>query len=382
MDSEMAVQATARMVIWGAFALGLVFGAAGQWSRFCVRGAIADWVESRQPARLASWLIAIVVAAVGSQVLIAAGLFDATRTLAWSERMVWASYLIGGTLFGYGMILARGCPQRSLVKTGSGDLRAVITLLVTGVAAQMTLRGVFAEARTQGLDSTAVPLGHPQDLGSIVGSWIGIEAATLRWLFLALLVAAVSAWVWRHRASLKTPHWIGAVVIGLLVPAAWYLTGHIGFIAEHPDTLEAAWLATATNRPEALSFTAPLANGLDLLSLWTDKSNVATFGVMVAAGVLLGSFASALIRRDFKLETFESPQELLNHLIGGTLMGFGGITALGCSIGQGLTGLAMLSGGAVLAAGGIVFGAWAALRVQGVGTARRRGRGRLDVAAA
>lgn len=364
MDTAADLQQTILWVAFGGLGLGLAFGALGQWSRFCVRGAIADWVESRNPARLSSWLIALATAAVGTQMLVQFGLFDATKATALSERFVWLSYLVGGTLFGYGMILARGCPQRSLVKAGAGDMRAVVTLLVTAIAAAMTLRGVLAQARVRGLESSAVALGGPQDAGSLLAAVSGIGAQPLRWLIIAGFCAAVVWWLLRTRGSMQVSHWLGGALIGLLVPLAWYLTGHIGFVAEHPETLEPAWLGTLSNRPEALSFTAPLANTLDLLTLWSDKNTVAGFGVMLVAGVLLGSLLSALLRRDFRLESFDSPSQLVDHLIGGTLMGFGGITAMGCSIGQGLTGLATLSAGAGLAVAGIVFGAWAAIRAQ------------------
>ena len=367
METQLSVAGATQAVLWGALALGIVFGAVGQWSRFCVRGAVADWVEQRSPARLSAWLLAIAVGALGTQALISLGGFDATKTVPWSERLVWVSYLVGGTLFGYGMILARGCPQRSLVKAGAGDLKAVVTLLVTGIAAQMTLRGLFAQPRVDGLERTAVALGRPQDLGSLFGASLGLGAGTLRWLIVALFCAAVAVWLWRTRRVATPAQWIGGTVVGLLVPAAFYLTGHIGFVAEHPETLEAAWLGTGSRRPEALTFTAPLANALDLLTFWSDKNTVATFGVLLAAGVLLGSFVSAKLRGDYRVETFKSSGELVNHLIGSVLMGFGGVTAMGCSIGQGVTGLSMLSAGAVLATGGIVLGAWAALRVQSRG---------------
>lgn len=371
MNSESTVQGATQLVIWGALLLGLVFGAVGQWSRFCVRGAIADWVVERQPGRLSSWLVAIVVAAIGTQALIALGWFDATQSIPWTERFVWLSYLVGGTVFGYGMILARGCPQRSLVKAGAGDLRAIVTLLVVSISALMTLRGLLALPRTQWLDSQAVSLGRPQDLGTLLGGAGGLGDAATRWLLVAALVVAAGAWLWRTRAHTSAVQWVGGGLIGLLVPAAWYLTGHLGFIAEHPDTLEATWLGTQSHRPEGLSFIAPLGAALDLLTLWTDRNNVVTFGVTLSLGVLAGSLASALLRRDFKVEGFDSPRQLIEHLVGGTLMGFGGVTALGCSIGQGLTGLAMLSAGACLAVAGIVFGAWAALQTP----ARRNSRG-------
>lgn len=365
-----------RLVLWLALALGLALGVAGQTSRFCVRGAIADWVLERRPGRFFSWMLAIAVGAVCVQTLISLRLFDATRALAWSDRFLWASYVVGGTLFGFGMILAGGCPQRNLVKSGSGNLKALLTLVVTAIAAQMTLRGLFAGLRVSVLDTMAIELAGSQDLGQVVGTVLGVPPEGLRWALVVLIGAGVLLLAARFRTALRPAHWWGGIAVGLLVAAGYFVTGSVGFLAEHPQTLEPAWLGTASHRPESLSFTAPMASTLDLLTLWTDQSTVATFGVMLSLGVLFGSFVSAKWRGEFKLESVRTPREFGAHVTGGMLMGFGGITAAGCSIGQGVTGMAMLSSGAVLAVAGIVAGALlalklrrAGLRVSGVNTA-------------
>lgn len=354
----------ARLVVFGGLALGVVLGIAGQATRFCIRGAIADWVIFRGPGRLLSWLLALAIGAIGVQVLVSAGLLDATRTLPWSNRLLWLSALVGGLLFGYGMILSGGCPQRCLVKAGSGNLKAAIALVLVAIAAAMTLRGLFAAPRVSLLDASALTLAGPQDLGGLLARWTGASAAVLRWLLAAGVLAVVLAWAWRVRRSVEKSHWIGGIVVGLVLLAAFWLTGHVGFLAEHPETLEPAWLGTQSRRPEGLSFAAPLAGGLELLTWWSDKSIVPTFGVMLAAGVLLGAHVSARLRGEFRLESFSSPRELGEHAAGAVLMGFGGVTALGCSVGNGVTGVALLSSGALLATAGIVAGAWLALRMQ------------------
>ncbi len=353
-----------QYVLWGGLLIGLAFGAVGQMTRFCVRGAIADWVIFRGPTRAIAWFVAIAVGALCVQLLVATGQIDASRTLGWASRLPWASYLGGGLLFGYGMVLCGGCPQRSLVKAGSGNLKAVVTLLVVAIAALMTLRGLLASLRVAAFDRWTVDLSTPQDIGSLLGPWVGMSPAGMRWLAVALLVAVVGWLAIRARRSLDAPSVLGGAFVGLLVGAAFYVTGRVGFLAEHPETLEAAWLGTATRRPEGLSFSAPMGHWLDLMTLWTDKGTVPTFGVLVALGVIAGAFLSAKLRGDFRLEMFASPREFGEHLVGGVLMGFGGITALGCSIGNGVTGMALLSTGAMLAVAGIVAGAWAALAVQ------------------
>ncbi|HSV68652.1 MAG TPA: YeeE/YedE thiosulfate transporter family protein [Methylibium sp.] len=127
-----------------------------------------------------------------------------------------------------------------------------------------------------------------------------------------------------RRHDLAPVQWLGSVVIGLLVPAAWLLTGWIGYLPEHPQTLEAAWQGTQSRRPETLSVTAPIAHTLDLLTFWSDQNATASFGVMLAAGVLAGSTLSARWRGEFKLESFGSAHELRSHLVGGLLMGLEG----------------------------------------------------------
>jgi uncharacterized membrane protein YedE/YeeE len=352
----------ARTVVFAGLVLGLLLGLVGQATRFCVRGAIADWVQLNNRERFAGWMLAVGVGAIGLQALAATGLVDATRTLAWSPRLAWASCIVGGLIFGYGMILADGCPQRSLVKAGSGSLRSAVVAVVAALAAVMTLRGVLAPARANLLDVWSVQLSGPQDLGNVIATSASMSTGALRWVLAALVLAATLVYAWRkHRNALRQT-WAAGISVGLILIAALYVTGHQGFVAEHPETLEAAWLGTQSNRPEGLNFTAPLASALDLLTLWTDKATVPTFGVMLVLGVLLGSFASARLRREFKLEGFESPREFGEHVLGAVMMGFGGVTALGCSIGNGVTGLAWLSSGSMLAVAGISVGAWLALR--------------------
>jgi uncharacterized membrane protein YedE/YeeE len=353
-----------QAVLWGGLLVGLALGGVAQASRFCTMGALADRFTYGGNARLLMWLIAVVVAAGGSLSLMAAGWVDAARTLAWSERFVWLSYLVGGLLFGYGMVLASGCPQRNLVRAGSGNLKSWVTLGVTGVAAEMTLRGLFAEVRVRWLDAAVLPLGHAQDLGSLLAPLTGGSPASLRWIVFAGLLGVAAVLLWRARAQVSAGQWAGGLGVGALVVGAWALTGHVGYLPDHPDTLEAAWLGTNSHRPEGLSLVAPLAHGIDLLTLWSDKGTTLSFGVMVALGVIGGSAASAWLRGEFQIESFASADDLLNHLAGAVLMGFGGVTALGCSIGQGITGLGMLSAGACLAVAGMVGGSWTALKVQ------------------
>ena len=364
MQFPLIPQDATQVVLWGGLVLGFALGAIAQVSRFCTMGALADWFAYRGTRRLMTWVLAVLVAAVGALVLMAFGLLDATQTLAWSPRLLWLSYWVGGTLFGFGMVLASGCPQRNLVRLGSGSLKALVVLLVVALTAQMTLRGVLSEVRVNWLEPASLMLAGPQDAGSLLAQVVGGSAAILRWAVLAAVLALAAPWAWKHRHSMDPGQWLAGAGIGVLVVMAWWLTGHFGYIPEHPETLEGVWAGTYSHRPEAFTFVAPLAHSLDLLTLWTDRNTVLSYGVMVTLGTVLGSAVLALARHEFRVESFQNARDLGQHLLGGALMGFGGVTAMGCSIGQGLSGLSLLSAGALLAVAGIVFGTWLALHFQ------------------
>lgn len=364
MSLPLSPDAATHLVLWGGLVLGGMLGAAAQATRFCTMGGLADWFVYQGTPRLMMWVLAVAVAAPLSMALVLTGTVDLQRAVPWGDQFLWLSYLVGGASLGVGMVLASGCPQRNLVRAGSGSLRAWVTLLVIAVSAQMTLRGLFAQWRVAYLDSSAVALAGPQDLGYLLSTVSTLSPSHWRWAVVAAVALGAAALLWRARREMDAAHWVGGVAVGLIVPAAWLLTGLVGYLPEHPDTLEPAWQATATRRPEALNFTAPMAHSLDLLTLWSDRNTLASFGVMLCLGVVLGAALSAKLRGEFRVEGFKDVADLRNHVVGGVLIGFGGVTAMGCSIGQGVSGLSLLSGGAVLAVAGMALGVWATLKWQ------------------
>jgi hypothetical protein len=157
---------------------------------------------------------------------------------------------------------------------------------------------------------------------------------------------------------------LGGVAVGLVVVGGWYVSGKLGYLAEDPNTLQEAFIATNTGRLESLSFVAPQAYSLELLMFWTDKSRIITFGIASALGVIAGSAAYALASGSFRWESFRDAKDTANHMIGGLLMGFGGITAMGCTIGQGITGFSTLALGSMLTFVSIVAGSAATMKWQ------------------
>jgi uncharacterized membrane protein YedE/YeeE len=364
MPNDPSLASLTSAVLLAGFAIGALFGATAQLTRFCTMGAIADWVNFGDTTRLRMWAWAALVAMLGTQSLIAFAGLDLDASVYTSRRLVLVSLSVGGLMFGAGMVLASGCPSRALVRAGSGNLKALVVLLVVALSAQMTLRGALAAPRVEGLDAFAVVLQGPQDLPGWLSRAGGLATGWVRAGLCAALAAPLLLWLARDAEFRKPGPLLGGAVIGALVVGAWWVSGSVGFLPEHPETLEPAWLATGSRRPEALSFVAPTASVLNLLTLWSDRSTRLDFGGATLVGTLAGAMLIALGRREFRWEGFGGPRDLAQHLIGALLMGAGGVTALGCSVGQGLSGLSVLSAGSVVAVAAIAAGAWLALRYQ------------------
>ncbi len=355
-------------VAWLAFALAAVFGAVANRSNFCTMGAITDVVTVGDWRRMRMWVLAIAVAIAGATALEATGAVDLSKTIYTSARVSWLSHVVGGVLFGFGMTLASGCGSKSLIRTGGGNLKSLIVLIMLGISAYMTLKGLFAVWRVNALDGfrfdTAALGASRSDLPTVLAAFFGGGAMVK--VGLPLLIAALSA-LWAlasadFRASREMI--VGGVVIGAVIVGGWYVSGHIGYLAEDPRTLEETFVATNSGKAESFSFVAPVAYLLELLMLWSDQSRIVTFGIAGVLGMLVGSAAMALATRSFRWESFASAEDLVNHIVGGVLMGFGGVTALGCTIGQGLTGMSTLALGSLIATLSIVGGCVAALKYQ------------------
>jgi uncharacterized protein len=356
----------ATAVLGGALVLAMIFGAVASRSSFCIMGAISDARNMGDRDRLRMWLLAVTVAMVGANLMHLAGWIDLSKSVYQRPVVPWLSLLLGGTLFGVGMTLAGGCPNKNLIRLGGGSLRALVVLVFLAVSAYMTLKGLFAHWRATYLDRFTIDLSamglENQGLASILAKATGLPHVQALLACVAVIGIGLLLLVFRDRQFRSQPGMAAsAIVLGLLVAAGWYLTGHIGH-AENPDTLEIVYFATNTRTLESFSFVAPTAYSLELLMLWTDRSLHATFGIVSVTGVMLGSLVVALATRSFRLEGFASLQDLQFHIAGAVLMGFGGVTALGCTVGQGLSGLSALAPGSLIAVAGIVCGSVATMK--------------------
>ena len=352
------------LVAWGAFALAFVFGFVGNRTNFCTMGAVSDIVNMGDWNRMRMWLLAIAVAILGSSALELAGVFKLSNSIYPGPNFTWLSYIVGGALFGIGMTLGSGCGSKTLIRVGGGNLKSVVVLVFMSIAAYMTLRGLFGTVRVGVLEPVSVQLAGGQDLPSLFARWFGAERRAMA-IVLALVVGGgLAAFALARREFRQFDYLLGGIVVGLVIVGGWYVSGRLGYVQEHPETLQEAWVATNTGRMESLSFVAPQAFLLELLMLWTDKSKIVTFGIASALGVIAGSLAYALVSKSFRLESFRDASDMLRHIAGGILMGFGGIVALGCTIGQGITGFSTLALGSILTFLAIIAGSAATMKYE------------------
>lgn len=361
---EINVSNIQSIVLWATFAVGLSFGAISHRTHFCTMGAVADIVNFGDWTRMRMWLVAIAVATLGLQTMSLAGYANLNDTIYLGNQWSWLSGIVGGVLFGAGMVLASGCGSKTLIRLGAGNLKALMVFMIMGVSAYMTLRGVFGVLRANYLDTVRFQFETsaylPDLLAGLVSANTTIVAPVLAIAIPAMLLIAALT----NKSAWNKETILGGVGVGLTILAAWWVVFQLAFIPEHPDTLEAAYLGSYANRAEGFSFVAPYAYTLEWLMFFSDQSRVLTVGVVACFGVVLGAAGNAFAEKSFRWETFQGVEDTANHTIGAVLMGIGGVLALGCTVGQGLSGVSTLSLASWVALGSIVLGAVLALKYQ------------------
>lgn len=336
-----------------AFLIGIVFGAVGNKTNFCTMGAVSDWVNMGSKNRLRAWLLAIGISILLSQGMQWFGIIDLGQSIYLTANFGWLGYLLGGFLFGVGMTLASGCGQRTLVRVGGGNLKSLVTMVILGITAYMTMRGLLALLRVNMIEKTNLDLeSGSQGIGTLLASAAGIgDARSVTLAVAALLGFGLVAFALSSREFRRSFNdLLAGVVIGLIIPAGWYVTGVIGFDDFEPT------------RFESFTFVAPVGENLQYLMTFTGST--IGFGVAAVFGVILGSFLYVVMTGKFHLEYFVSRADMVRHMTGGVLMGFGGVLALGCTVGQGITGMSTLALGSVMALSSIVFGSALTMKVE------------------
>ena len=329
------------------FGLGLVFGATAQRANFCTMGAISDMVFMGDLNRFRAWMLAIAVAILGSQALHLFEVVDLGPSIYLLPSFGWAGNIIGGAMFGFGMTLAGGCGNKTLVRLGAGNLKSLFVAIILGIFAYMTLRGLIGLARVQLESATSINLSdagfETQGMPELLAGATGISPTVLGWLLTLALAGALLWFCFKSAAFRASPRDMAAgLIIGALIPLAWIVTGVIGY-----DDFDPTPLASFT-------FVAPTGESLVYLMTFTGAS--INFGIATIGGVIAGSFLMAIGTRSFHIESFTDAGDMLRHIVGGALMGTGGVMAMGCTIGQGITGMSTLALGSVIALLSIVAG--------------------------
>lgn len=338
---------SAQLVILAGLVIGLVYGAVGLLSGFCLMSSMRGWLVEGDGRLVRSYALAIAVAIGASQFLAGSGMVDLGKSIYLQQSFSAPVLFLGGLLFGYGMVLSNGCGSRALVLLGRGNLRSFVVVVVLAIAAQMTLKGLIAPARIALVQASQTTV-NANSLPSVLAT-LGLTQALSRALAAVVIVLALVMFAFAHTTFRRSPGQIAAgIIVGLLVAGGWYVTGYLGADDFNPVPVT------------SLTFIAPIADSLQYAMLSTGLT--LNFGVATVAGVFTGSLVTALAIGRFKLEGYSSPRHMLRSGTGAALMGIGGVMAFGCSIGQGLTGVSTLALGSFVAVAGILLGTAAGLR--------------------
>lgn len=372
-------------LLWAAFGIALVMGAVVNKTNFCTMGAVSDLVNIGDSGRFRAWLLAIAVAILGVAILEPMGLVNPGDSFPpyRGGELLWAENLIGGLLFGIGMTLASGCGNKCLIRIGGGNIKSIMVMLVIGVIAYFMVtpfpgsdKTLFSLLFYDWIRPLSVSLGASQDLGALFG---GESVEKARMVIGGVLGVVLLLFVFKSsdfRGSFDNV--LGGLVVGLAIVAAWYVTTNVIIDADgeqlSPLEYYEQWDMLAESEegkpaqgrplsPQSYTFINPMAQSMGYAGSGFDKT-LLTFGVMAFFGVIAGSLLWSILSRSFRFEWFSSPGDFFNHLIGAILMGFGGTLALGCTIGQGITGISTLATGSFLTFVAIVFGSALTMKIQ------------------
>jgi len=372
--------------LWAIFVIALLLGAIVNKTNFCTMGAVSDWVNIGDTGRFRAWLFAIAIALLGVTALESAGLVNVSAAFPpyRGAQLIWAENLLGGILFGIGMTLASGCGNKCLVRIGGGNIKSIVVFAVIALVAYYMVnpfpgsdQTLFTVLFYDWIRPLAVDVGSSQDLGTLVaGSEGAAHARTIIGTVLGVLLLVIALASRDFRGSFDNV--LGGLGVGLAVLAAWYVTSNVQInIDGEQYTLQSyaqQWDFLADSdqgkpadtrplAPQSFTFINPMGQTAGYSSSGFNPAYL-TFGVMAVAGVIFGSLLWSLLTRRFRFEWFISFRDFLSHLIGATLMGFGGVLALGCTIGQGITGISTLALGSFIAFGGIVLGSALTMKIQ------------------
>jgi uncharacterized membrane protein YedE/YeeE len=372
-------------LLWGAFLIALVMGAVVNKTNFCTMGAVSDLVNMGDTGRIRAWLFAIAVAVLGVAILEYAGLVEASTTFPpyRAGNLVWAENILGGLMFGVGMTLASGCGNKTLIRIGGGNLKSVVVFAIIALIAYFMVNPFPGSDQTlmsvlfyDWIRPLSANLGESQDLGYLIAAEAAAGGRLVIGVSLGLVLVAFALRSADFRGN--RDNILGGLVVGLAVLGAWYLSTAAGVETEDGVMSLSAYYEEwdmladsdegrpAQGRPlaaQSYTFINPMGQTLGFVTAGFERA-LLTFGVVAVFGVVLGSLLWALISHSFRIEWFGSLQDAVNHIVGAVLMGFGGTLAMGCTVGQAITGVSTLAVGSMLTFGAIFLGSALTMKVQ------------------
>jgi len=361
-----------NQVLLAVFVVAAIMGAVVNKTNFCTMGAVSDWVNIGDTGRMRAWVFAMALALIGvlgleatATVNLGTSTFPPYRT----AQFAWLRYLAGGLLFGIGMTLGSGCGNKTLVRVGNGNLKSLVVLVVAAIAAYFMLwSALFEKAFLPWIAATTVNLssyGMPnQELSTVLASMFGMKsAAGFQLAFGAIVAAAMLVFVFKSEDFRGSrDNILGGGAVGLAVVAGWWITGG-PWGRKWKDFADMAIDIPSRVQVQSYTFVSPMGDSVRYL-LDPEKLSLVNFGVVALSGVILGSLVYALVTRRFRIEWFANGKDFGNHAAGGALMGVGGVLSMGCTIGQGITGVSTLAVGSILTFLAIVIGASGTMKYQ------------------
>lgn len=365
----MELEITTQVLLW-AFALAFIIGAVANKTNFCTMGAVSDWVNMGDTGRLRAWSLAIIVALIGVTLLEATSTASVSGALPpyRSANFSWLRHIIGGLIFGIGMVHTSGCGNKCLVRLGGGNIKSIFVVLVASYFAYLMTKTAFYETLfypwvvATTIDLTQYNIAS-QDLGGIFSGIFGGETENLRTIFGSIFAAAALIIIFKSADFRKSSdNIIGGLVVGCAVVAAWYLTG--GPMGDTwKETAEFMDIVPVGVATQSYTFINPMGDTL-YYALTPFDTSLISFGVAAFFGVITGSFIYAIVFRKFRIEWFANMKDFISHMIGAVLIGTGGVLAMGCTIGQGVTGISTLAVGSFITLIFIIFGAAITMKIQ------------------
>lgn len=376
-----------QAILWMAFAVALIMGAVANKTNFCTMGAVSDLVNMGDTGRIRAWVFAMTIAILGVAFLEFFDIMsvDNSRPPYRGSSFAWLEYIIGGVMFGVGMTLGSGCGNKTLVRIGGGNIKSIFVFIIISICAYFMVNPfpgtddtIYSMIFYPWTNPTTVNLTSTQDIGAVIG---GAANAHL-FRFIAGLVVAVLLLVYVFKSNDfrgSFDNKLGGLVIGIAVVAGWYISTSLVHISSEGELF--TWSKYASNdvwtmiqegkapsgiAAQSYTFINPIGEmtGYAVQGVEGMRGNTMTYGMMAVFGVIAGSLLWSIISRSFRIEWFVNGKDFFTHAIGAVLMGVGGILALGCTIGQAVTGVSTLALGSILAFASIVFGSAMTMKIQ------------------